>query len=97
MNGIALATSPLHFLCSSKHAYTPLCNAPKIYNLSLQEIPPNALLRKHNSSWRGGFSLGVDLGMSRTGLALSKGYSIRPLKVFDEITLEFFVFLCIFM
>lgn len=99
MNGIAAiatTTSPLHFLCSSKHTFTTPCNALKINNLSLQEIPPNALLRKHNSSWRGGFSLGVDLGMSRTGLALSKGYSIRPLKVFDEITHTFFALLCIF-
>lgn len=47
----------------------------------VEEIPPNALLRKRNSRWRGGFSLGVDLGMSRTGLALSKGFSIRPLNV----------------
>ncbi|KAL8154681.1 hypothetical protein AgCh_000145 [Apium graveolens] len=83
MNGISVSTSPLHFLCSSKHTFTPLCNAIKINNLSLQEIPPNALLRKQDSSWRGGFSLGVDLGLSRTGLALSKGYSIRPLKVLE--------------
>ncbi|KAL1802795.1 hypothetical protein ACET3Z_031442 [Daucus carota] len=59
------------------------CNADKVNKLSLQELPPNALLRKRNSSWRGGFSLGVDLGMSRTGLALSKGFSIRPLKVLE--------------
>lgn len=77
MYGVATAaTSPLRFSC----------NADKVNKLSLQELPPNALLRKRNSSWRGGFSLGVDLGMSRTGLALSKGFSIRPLKVFDEIT-----------
>ncbi|KAK1400655.1 YqgFc domain-containing protein [Heracleum sosnowskyi] len=83
MNVIAASTSPLHFLCSSKHTYTSPCNARKINNLSLQELPPNALLRKSNPSWRGGFSLGVDLGMSRTGLALSKGFSIRPLKVLE--------------
>ncbi|KAK6120718.1 hypothetical protein DH2020_045534 [Rehmannia glutinosa] len=45
---------------------------------------PNALRRKRDSSWRGGFSLGVDLGLSRTGLALSKGFSIRPLTEVDE-------------
>lgn len=83
MNGIAVSTSPLRLLCS------PPCNALKINNFSLQEIPPNALLRKRDSSWRGGFSLGVDLGMSRTGLALSKGFSIRPLKVFDEFTFTY--------
>ncbi|KAE8715234.1 Shaggy-related protein kinase delta [Hibiscus syriacus] len=49
---------------------------------SLQEFPPNALRRKANPQWRGGFSLGVDLGLSRTGLALSKGFSVRPLTVF---------------
>ncbi|KAL6965050.1 hypothetical protein U1Q18_036107 [Sarracenia purpurea var. burkii] len=51
--------------------------------VSLEEIPPNALRRKRDSKWRGGFSLGIDFGMSRTGLALSKGFSIRPLTVLD--------------
>ncbi|OVA05637.1 Resolvase [Macleaya cordata] len=46
-------------------------------------IPPNALLQKTDPKWRGGFSLGVDLGMSRTGVALSKGFSIRPLTVLE--------------
>ncbi|KAL2251500.1 UNVERIFIED_CONTAM: hypothetical protein Sindi_2272300, partial [Sesamum indicum] len=46
-----------------------------------EQIPPNALSRKRDPSWRGGFSLGVDLGLSRTGFALSKGFSIRPLTV----------------
>lgn len=46
-----------------------------------EQIPPNVLRRKLDPSWRGGFSLGVDLGMSRTGLALSKGFSVRPLMV----------------
>lgn len=49
--------------------------------MTFEEIPPNALRRKRDPLWRGGFSLGVDLGMSRTGLALSKGFSIRPLTV----------------
>ncbi|GMI99080.1 hypothetical protein like AT1G12244 [Hibiscus trionum] len=48
---------------------------------SLQDFPPNALRRKTDPQWRGGFSLGVDLGLSRTGLALSKGFSVRPLTV----------------
>ncbi|KAH9621286.1 hypothetical protein KSS87_000897 [Heliosperma pusillum] len=47
------------------------------------EIPPNALRRKQGPLWRGGFSLGVDLGLSRTGLALSKGFSVRPLTVLN--------------
>lgn len=47
----------------------------------VDEIPPNALRRKLDRNWRGGFSLGVDLGMSRTGVALSKGFSLRPLTV----------------
>lgn len=45
------------------------------------EIPPNALRRKEDPLWRCGFSLGVDLGLSHTGLALSKGFSFRPLTV----------------
>lgn len=49
--------------------------------LSIQEIPPNALRRKNDPLWRGGFSLGVDLGLSRSGVALSKGFTVRPLTV----------------
>ncbi|KAL8159195.1 hypothetical protein V2J09_000732 [Rumex salicifolius] len=49
----------------------------------LDEIPPNALRRKRDPLWRGGFSLGLDLGLSRTGLALSKGFSVRPLTVLE--------------
>uniref|UniRef100_A0A2P2JR72 YqgF/RNase H-like domain-containing protein n=1 Tax=Rhizophora mucronata TaxID=61149 RepID=A0A2P2JR72_RHIMU len=52
--------------------------------LSVKEIPPNAFRRNKNPRWRGGgFSLGVDLGLSRTGLALSKGFSVRPLTVLE--------------
>ncbi|KAL6538234.1 hypothetical protein OROGR_012222 [Orobanche gracilis] len=74
MNGIAITSNAMRI--------PGPCNCI-VKGLSLQEIPPNALLRKRDSSWRGGFSLGVDLGMSRTGLALSKGFSIRPLKVLE--------------
>ncbi|XP_048335154.2 uncharacterized protein LOC107424184 isoform X2 [Ziziphus jujuba] len=56
-------------------------NNNKIGALSIDEIPPNAVRRKRDPQWRGGFSIGVDLGMSRTGLALSKGFSFRPLTV----------------
>lgn len=47
------------------------------------EIPPNALRRKQDPLWRAGFSLGLDLGLSRTGVALSKGFSVRPLTVLN--------------
>lgn len=50
--------------------------------LSIDEIPPNALRQAREPLWSScGFSLGVDLGLSRTGLALSKGFSFRPLTV----------------
>lgn len=46
------------------------------------ELLPNALRRKTNPLWTPrGFTLGVDLGDSRTGLALGKGFSPRPLNV----------------
>ena len=45
------------------------------------EIPPNALRKKQDPLFRGGFSLGVDLGLSHTGVALSKGFTFRPLTV----------------
>ncbi|XP_052481596.1 uncharacterized protein LOC105763726 isoform X1 [Gossypium raimondii] len=63
---------------------TPIRNynpKPNALSLSLQEFPPNALRRKTNPQCTVGFSLGVDLGSSRTGLALSKGFSVRPLTV----------------
>ncbi|CAH1430129.1 unnamed protein product [Lactuca virosa] len=50
---------------------------------TLFPFPPNVMRRKLVSRWLGGFSLGIDLGLSRTGLAISKGFSVRPLKVFD--------------
>ncbi|GKV16850.1 hypothetical protein SLEP1_g27425 [Rubroshorea leprosula] len=47
----------------------------------VEEFPPNANRRQSDPQWKGGFSLGIDLGLSRTGLALSKGFSFRPLTV----------------
>ncbi|MED6107396.1 hypothetical protein PIB30_013508 [Stylosanthes scabra] len=47
------------------------------------QLPPNAVQRKRDPQWRGGFSLGIDLGMARTGLALTKGFNIRPLTVLE--------------
>ncbi|KAL1331249.1 hypothetical protein AAHE18_12G170200 [Arachis hypogaea] len=47
------------------------------------ELPPNVVRRKRDPNWRGGFSLGIDLGMARTGLALTKGFNIRPLTVLE--------------
>ncbi|CAL5401240.1 unnamed protein product [Camellia sinensis] len=67
-----------HRLPSTIH----MCKCPTIRALS-EEIPPNALRWKRDPTWRGGLSLRVDLGMSRTGLALSKGFSIRPLTVLE--------------
>ncbi|CAL1380004.1 unnamed protein product [Linum trigynum] len=34
--------------------------------LSVEELPPKAFRMKNEPQWRGGFSLGVDLGLSRT-------------------------------
>ncbi|MFS8026802.1 putative pre-16S rRNA nuclease, yqgF/RNase H-like domain, ribonuclease H-like superfamily [Helianthus anomalus] len=70
----------------NKHSSSPIKCFPKIRaEISLQEhlFPPNAMRRKLDSSWMGGFSLGIDLGLSRTGLAISKGFSVRPLKVLE--------------
>lgn len=55
----------------------------RVKALTLDELPPNALRKKREPQWRGGFSLGLDLGLARTGLALSKGFSIRPLTVLE--------------
>ncbi|KAI9117845.1 hypothetical protein K1719_011260 [Acacia pycnantha] len=51
--------------------------------LTVEQLPPNALRRKRDPQWRGGFSLGLDLGLARTGLALSKGFAVRPLTVLE--------------
>ncbi|KAK9143046.1 hypothetical protein Syun_012446 [Stephania yunnanensis] len=48
-----------------------------------EEIPPNAIRRKKNEGRVVGFSVGVDLGMSRTGVALSKGFFPRPLTILE--------------
>ncbi|TKY63658.1 putative Holliday junction resolvase [Spatholobus suberectus] len=55
----------------------------RVKAITLDELPPNALRKKREPQWRGGFSLGLDLGLARTGLALSKGFSIRPLTVLE--------------
>ncbi|XP_068651042.1 uncharacterized protein [Aristolochia californica] len=62
----------------------PSCLNGATTRVSLEaEIPSNAFCRKQNPSWRAGFSLGVDLGGTRTGLAISKGFSARPLSVLE--------------
>ncbi|KAF7844891.1 putative holliday junction resolvase [Senna tora] len=81
------------FLCSKLDArlnVTSITSSLKLYStpiitnaITLDELPPNAVRRKRDPQWRGGFSLGVDLGMARTGVALSKGFSIRPLTVLE--------------
>lgn len=60
--------------------------------LTLEQLPPNALHRKRDPQWRGGFSLGLDLGLARTGLALSKGFAVRPLTVAIDSLLPFCLF-----
>lgn len=55
-----------------------------------ERLPANAVRRKRDPSWRGGFSLGVDLGLSRTGVALSKGFSIRPLTVLPYLQIHMY-------
>ncbi|MBA0655927.1 hypothetical protein Goklo_008343 [Gossypium klotzschianum] len=77
---LIFSKSPLflpYFSTPIRH-YNPKPNA---LSSSLQEFPPNALRRKTNPQCTVGFSLGVDLGSARTGLALSKGFSVRPLTV----------------
>lgn len=59
----------------------PATSAAKAAAFPSPELPPNALRRRADPGWRGGFSMGVDLGGARTGLALSKGFVPRPLTV----------------
>ncbi|KAG0457170.1 hypothetical protein HPP92_022327 [Vanilla planifolia] len=48
------------------------------------EILPNALRRRIYPCWGSGFfSLGIDVGTSRTGVAIGKGFAPRPLTVLD--------------
>lgn len=63
----------------------PSCSSPETAAADLEaELLPNARRRKCDPSWSGGgFSLGIDLGASRTGLALGKGFSPRPLTVLE--------------
>ena len=105
--GVGVGPLQPHFLSPNPTAHKPVntpaslplsstktCNyTPRLRAISLQQLPPNALSRKRDPSWRGGFSLGVDLGMSRTGLALSKGFPIHPLTVMFCISLQIPLFL----
>ncbi|GLJ18704.1 hypothetical protein SUGI_0333620 [Cryptomeria japonica] len=43
----------------------------------------NSYRMKQNCSWSGGFSLGIDLGLARTGVAVSNGYAPRPVSVLE--------------
>ncbi|XP_070039551.1 uncharacterized protein LOC107762186 isoform X3 [Nicotiana tabacum] len=77
-----------HLLASPPVAFRPTAGnsvrlTSRFQALSVEEIPPNAIRRKRDSTWRGGFSLGVDLGLARTGLAISKGFNFRPLTVLE--------------
>ncbi|RZC94513.1 hypothetical protein C5167_026244 [Papaver somniferum] len=91
------SSSSLHFLPINKKTRPLAILIPSIKNgkrmsnsiralVSLDDntlIPSNAQRHKIDPQWRGGFSFGVDLGMSRTGIALSKGFTIRPLTVLE--------------
>ncbi|MCL7040917.1 hypothetical protein MKW94_022365 [Papaver nudicaule] len=87
-------SSSLHFLPVNESTKSSLTisstkNGKRMSNsirasVSLDDtIPSNAQRHKIDPKWRGGFSLGVDLGMSRTGIALSKGFTVRPLTVLE--------------
>uniref|UniRef100_A0A7N0V0F0 YqgF/RNase H-like domain-containing protein n=1 Tax=Kalanchoe fedtschenkoi TaxID=63787 RepID=A0A7N0V0F0_KALFE len=74
--------TPFPVSASFPSSISPSSNRVPGMRVSLiDEIPPNAARRSSDPQWRGGFSLGVDIGLARTGLALSKGYSVRPLTV----------------
>ncbi|XP_047341554.1 putative pre-16S rRNA nuclease [Impatiens glandulifera] len=73
-----------HFpLISTSEYFFRRSSSSTVTAITVEEIPPNAFCRQRDSNWRGGFSLGIDLGMSRTGLAISKGFSVRPLTTLD--------------
>lgn len=77
----AVSLPPVTFRPAGEHSLRFSSKTQAIRAASLEEIPPNVVRRKLDSTWRGGFSLGVDLGLARTGLALSKGFNFRPLTV----------------
>ncbi|KAL4194784.1 hypothetical protein AMTRI_Chr05g61240 [Amborella trichopoda] len=52
-----------------------------------EELLPNATKKKRNPNFRGEFSFGVDIGGSRTGVAVSKGFVPPPLTLHGH-TLE---------
>ncbi|XP_058734691.1 uncharacterized protein LOC131606485 isoform X1 [Vicia villosa] len=62
---------------------TKIHNGIRNAKITLEELPPNALRMKREAEWIGGFSLGIDLGMSRTGIAVSRGFVVRPLMVLE--------------
>ncbi|XP_058729249.1 uncharacterized protein LOC131601450 [Vicia villosa] len=62
---------------------TKFHNGIRNAKITLEELPPNALRMKREAEWIGGFSLGIDLGMSRTGIAVSRGFVVRPLTVLE--------------
>ncbi|KAJ8573335.1 hypothetical protein K7X08_009846 [Anisodus acutangulus] len=79
----AISSPPVTFQPAGGNSLQLTSKIQAIRAVSVEEIPPNALRRKRDSTWRGGFSLGVDLGLARTGLALSKGFNFRPLMVLE--------------
>ncbi|KAM3357497.1 hypothetical protein BC332_03148 [Capsicum chinense] len=79
----AISSPPATFRPAVGNSLRLTSKIEAIRAVSVEEIPPNAVRRKRDSRWRGGFSLGVDLGLARTGLALSKGYNFRPFTVLE--------------
>ncbi|KAH0671130.1 hypothetical protein KY289_025623 [Solanum tuberosum] len=67
----AVSLWPVTFYLVSRKSSRLTIETKAVRAVSLEEIPPNAVRRKRDSTWRGCFSLGVDLGVARTGLDLS--------------------------
>nr|KAJ0199884.1 hypothetical protein LSAT_V11C600318580 [Lactuca sativa] len=82
-------TNPSNIHLNSHSNYVRVCTSKIRADVSLDveehpfPFPPNVMRRKLDSRWLGGFSIGIDLGLSRTGLAISKGFSVRSLKVLE--------------
>nr|KAJ0225752.1 hypothetical protein LSAT_V11C100047560 [Lactuca sativa] len=77
--------SNIHLNSHSKYVRVRTSKIRADVSLEVEEhpfpFPPNAIRRKLDSRCLGGFSLGIDNGLSRTSLAISKGFSVRPLKL----------------
>ncbi|KAJ3681849.1 hypothetical protein LUZ60_014422 [Juncus effusus] len=86
---LPLPLKPLRILCRSHSSSSPSPSSQE-NNKWKAELMPNARRRKKDPLWMdGGLSLGVDLGMSRTGLAIGTSIAVpRPLTVLETRGLE---------